>query len=101
MNGKKLVACVVTAALLTPFAVARTKKLAFSKVPVENPAQYAAFSRRMPEAGMALHALDRLTFGPRPDDLELVNQLGLEKWLDFQLHPEKIRENPLLAQKLE
>ena len=34
-----------------------------------------------------LHALNRFTFGPRPGDLELVRQLGLDQWLELQLHP--------------
>lgn len=46
------------------------------------------------------HALDRLTFGARPGDVERVRALGLKKWLDLQLHPERIPENPALAAKL-
>ncbi|MDQ2899570.1 MAG: DUF1800 family protein [Acidobacteriota bacterium] len=44
--------------------------------------------------------LSRLTFGPRPGDVERVRQLGLDKWIDRQLHPESIPENPLLEAKL-
>ena len=39
-----------------------------------------------------LHALNRFTFGPRPCDLEAVRAMGLEKWLDGQLHPASIDE---------
>lgn len=46
------------------------------------------------------HALDRLTFGARPGDLEAVRKTGLKKWIDQQLHPERIAENPALEQKL-
>jgi uncharacterized protein (DUF1800 family) len=45
-------------------------------------------------------ALNRLTFGPRPGDLERVRALGLKKWIDQQLHPEQISENPVLLEKL-
>ncbi len=38
----------------------------------------------------ALHALNRLTFGPRPGDVERVTATGVDKWIDQQLHPEKI-----------
>ena len=31
------------------------------------------------------HALSRLTFGPRPDDVERVRKMGLDKWIDRQL----------------
>ncbi len=49
----------------------------------------------------ALHALNRLTFGPRPGDLEVINQTGVDRWIEFQLHPESISENPLLETKLQ
>jgi uncharacterized protein (DUF1800 family) len=49
-----------------------------------------------------LHALNRLTFGPRPGDLEAVRAMGpyntgLDKWFDQQLHPENIDETDLDA----
>jgi len=44
-----------------------------------------------------LHALNRLTFGPRPGDLEAVRSVGLEKWFDLQLHPASIDEADLVA----
>jgi len=43
----------------------------------------------------ALHALNRLTFGPRPGDLQRVEQMGLEKWIDQQLHPEQLDDSAL------
>jgi uncharacterized protein (DUF1800 family) len=46
------------------------------------------------------HALNRLTFGPRPADVEAVRKTGLKKWIDQQLHPERIAENPVLEAKL-
>ncbi len=48
-----------------------------------------------------LHALNRLTFGPRPGDIEAVRTLGLDRWLDEQLHPATLDEpalNTRLAQ---
>lgn len=47
-----------------------------------------------------LHALNRLSYGPRPGDIEAVRQMGLEKWIDLQLHPERIAENPALNELL-
>lgn len=47
-----------------------------------------------------LHVLNRLTFGPRPADVEEVRQKGLQKWIDQQLHPDNITENPELEAKL-
>ena len=42
-----------------------------------------------------LHALNRLAYGPRPGDVEHVRQIGLEKWIDQQLHPESIDDSAL------
>lgn len=47
----------------------------------------------------ALHALDRLTFGPRPGDVQAVTAMGVDKWIELQLHPEKI-DNAALDAKL-
>jgi uncharacterized protein (DUF1800 family) len=45
----------------------------------------------------ALHALNRLTFGPRPGDLQQVMATGVDRWIDLQLHPEKIDDSALNA----
>src|SRR5260370_1742606 len=45
-------------------------------------------------------ALNRLTFGARPGDIEAVRRLGVEKWIELQLHPERIAENPALEARL-
>jgi uncharacterized protein (DUF1800 family) len=47
-----------------------------------------------------VHALNRLTFGPRPGDLDQIEKMGLKKWIDLQLHPDRIAENQLLQEKL-
>jgi uncharacterized protein (DUF1800 family) len=52
---------------------------------------------RMDEAQRALHALNRLTFGPRPGDVAKVTQMGVDKWIEQQLHPEKIDDSALQA----
>ena len=62
---------------------------------------YSRFQKKLSKDQQILHALDRLTFGPRPGDVEAVKKMGLKKWIDLQLHPERIAENPELARKLE
>lgn len=57
-------------------------------------------TEKLPKSDQILHALNRLTFGPRPGDVDAVNKLGLKKWIDLQLHPDRIPENPDLAQRL-
>src|SRR5271156_7100508 len=47
-----------------------------------------------------LHALNRLAYVPRPGDVERIRQMGLEKWIDQQLHPESI-DDSVLDKRLE
>ncbi len=55
---------------------------------------------QMPLDQKVLHALNRLTFGARPADLQAINQKGLDQWIEQQLHPQAVPENPLLEAKL-
>src|SRR5579863_6053943 len=63
-------------------------------------ADYTAFRHKIPKDDQIVHALDRLTFGPRPGDVEAVKKLGLKKWIDQQLHPDRIPENSEVAAHL-
>ncbi len=49
----------------------------------------------MDEQKRAVHALNRLTFGPRPGDVQRVAQMGVDKWIELQLHPERIDDSAL------
>ena len=51
----------------------------------------------MDQRQRALHALNRLAFGPRPGDVERVAAMGVDKWIDQQLHPDKIDDHALDA----
>ncbi|HEX4348034.1 MAG TPA: DUF1800 family protein, partial [Vicinamibacterales bacterium] len=37
-----------------------------------------------------VHVLNRIGFGVRPGDVERVQKMGLERYIDEQLHPERI-----------
>jgi uncharacterized protein (DUF1800 family) len=63
-------------------------------------AQYAAFAQPLDKDHQIRHALHRLTFGPRTGDFDEMQRLGLKRWIDGQLHPEKVPENPVLEEKL-
>ena len=52
---------------------------------------------QMDESKRALHALNRLTFGPRPGDVEKVTAMGVDKWIELQLNPEKIDDSAAIA----
>ena len=41
------------------------------------------------------HVLNRLGFGPRPGDLERVRAMGLEDYVEEQLHPERIDDREM------
>ncbi|HKD08302.1 MAG TPA: DUF1800 domain-containing protein [Bryobacteraceae bacterium] len=58
------------------------------------------FEKRLSPDQQIVQALSRLTFGPRPGDIEEVRRIGLNRWIDQQLHPERISENPILEEKL-
>src|SRR5580692_7140963 len=45
----------------------------------------------------ALHALNRLTFGPRPGEVQQVMAMGVDRWIDMQLHQEKISDSAVDA----
>jgi len=66
----------------------------------KNPHDARQFLKQIPNQDRVLQALNRLTFGPRPGDVEHVRAMGLKKWIDLQLHPGRIPENPVLTAKL-
>ena len=47
-----------------------------------------------------IHVLNRLSFGPRPGDIERVQSMGIDNYIKSQLRPETIRESPQLKQKI-
>jgi uncharacterized protein (DUF1800 family) len=40
-----------------------------------------------------IHVLNRITFGPRPGDVEAVQKMGLRNYIEQQLHPESIDDS--------
>src|SRR5438093_2920170 len=58
------------------------------------------FDQKLTVDKQIVHTLNRLTFGARPSDVAEVRRIGVDKWIDQQLHPEKIAENPILEAKL-
>jgi uncharacterized protein (DUF1800 family) len=58
------------------------------------------FDQKLTGDKQIVHVLNRLTFGPRPGDIAEVRRLGVEKWIDLQLHPDKIPQNAELLARL-
>ncbi|HLK50339.1 MAG TPA: DUF1800 domain-containing protein [Bryobacteraceae bacterium] len=87
--------CRALASLLFLTVLAEAPALAKKKA-VEPP----SFQKEISKQSRIDQALNRLTFGPRPGDAARVQSTGLKKWIDLQLHPNRIPENPLLVEKL-
>ena len=43
----------------------------------------------------ALHLLNRLTYGPRPGDVDRVAAMGVDRFIDQQLRPDQIADQEL------
>ena len=48
----------------------------------------------------AVHVLNRLGYGPRPGDIQRVTRMGVERYIDAQLHPETLPLPASLERKL-
>jgi uncharacterized protein (DUF1800 family) len=44
-----------------------------------------------------VHVLNRIAFGPRPGDAERVRAMGADRYIDQQLHPERIPDSGMTA----
>ena len=67
--------------------------LALALAPLAVPAQAPLDHRELPADQQIIHALNRLTFGAKPGDVQKVRAMGLDNWIDQQLHPEKIDDS--------
>jgi uncharacterized protein DUF1800 len=54
-----------------------------------------------PSQAEALHVLNRIAYGPRPGDLDRVVQIGVNSYIDEQLHPDAIPLPEPLTRRLE
>ncbi len=97
-------ACCAAALLLVPIAArsARDNSPNYSALatPPANAAQNNSWAGRLPitelnETEAITHALNRLGYGPRPGDIERIRKIGLETWINAQLHPESINDDAL------
>jgi uncharacterized protein (DUF1800 family) len=61
---------------------------ALAEAPVNAP-------QKLTDQQKVLHALNRLTFGPRPGDVQAVEKMGLHAWFEQQLNPQSIDDSAL------
>jgi uncharacterized protein (DUF1800 family) len=84
-------------ALLALVALAGCGRAASAPTPVAD----ATNVTQLADDRRIVHTLNRLTYGPRPGDLERVRAIGLPAWIERQLRPETIddtRAEGLLAE---
>ena len=66
----------------------RLSALAFALLLVAAAPAPPAIRGRLPVGrGAVVHALNRLTYGPRPGDVERVKAIGLQKWIERSWRP--------------
>jgi uncharacterized protein (DUF1800 family) len=58
--------------------------------PAASASPAAALTAPLDQADRARQALSRLTFGARPQDLAAIERMGVDRWIDRQLHPDDI-----------
>src|SRR5260370_41635048 len=76
-----------------PLWIAATLTLARSlATQIPPPAPPAA---AMTARDSALHALNRLAYGPRPAEVDSVARFGVMRWIERQLDPDRIDDKPL------
>ncbi len=61
--------------------------------PIASAKKKSAGPSAMDERKRAVHALNRLAFGPRPGEVERVEAMGVDRWIEQQLRPDKIDDS--------
>ena len=89
--AKTILSVTLIAALAAPAAPQTTTHTAPAK------SSSATSSGTLNDTQKALHAWNRLAFGPRPGDVQAVLAKGLPAWIEDQLHPESIDDGALNA----
>jgi uncharacterized protein (DUF1800 family) len=85
---RSLAGCLMLTLLQAPTALLASPSLLGKRSPDQKP---------LSEEERATQALNRLTFGPRPGDVQRVEAIGVKKWVDMQLNPESIDDSLLEA----
>jgi uncharacterized protein (DUF1800 family) len=75
----------IVAALATSGAIGAAEQAKSAAVPAK------------PDDRTIVHVLNRLGFGPAPGDIGRVREMGLQTYIDHQLHPERIADTEMAA----
>src|SRR5882762_9085201 len=74
-------------------AIASTRLAAFTLAALLLAASAARAQEKPSDREEIVHILNRITFGPRPGDVEAVEKMGLQAYIQQQLHPESIDDS--------
>ena len=94
MRIKKLL--IISAALLSVAPIGASAQRSGAKAPQKTVIARSDV-RELPADQQIIQTLNRLTFGARPGDAQKVRAIGLDNWIDQQLHPEKINDDAINA----
>jgi uncharacterized protein (DUF1800 family) len=98
LAGMIFIFIVAASTFAGPYLLAASdKKGSKGKSPETSKALRGLPTEALAEDEAILQALNRLGFGPRPGDVERVKEMGLQKWIDRQLHPDSIDDSALDA----
>jgi uncharacterized protein (DUF1800 family) len=89
--------CRLLVATVLLVAAGLTTQFALGRKPDHKKDKSSGATTQMDAQKRAVHALNRLTFGPRPGDVDRVTKMGVDKWIELELHPEKIDDSALDA----
>jgi uncharacterized protein (DUF1800 family) len=64
----------------------------FGAAPTAEPAGLSVGPREQDATQQVNHVLSRLTFGAKPGDVAMMREIGVDRWIDRQLHPERITD---------
>src|SRR5437763_11580891 len=94
MRITKLVA--MSAALLSVAPIGASAQRSGTKAPAKTVIARSDV-RELPADQQIIQALSRLTFGARPGDVQQVRAVGLDNWIELQLHPDRINDDAMNA----
>src|SRR4029077_3693471 len=98
LPGMIVIFLLAAATFAAPYLLAATdKKDSKGKTAGSSKVWKGLPTEELTEDEAILQALNRLGFGPRPGDLERVREMGLQKWVEQQLHPDSINDSALDA----
>ncbi|HXC24978.1 MAG TPA: DUF1800 domain-containing protein [Gemmatimonadaceae bacterium] len=84
---------ILSATALASPIVAQTVRPASMAGNIRSTNSSAPADREQTADQQVLQVLNRLAFGPRPGDVATVRRIGIDAWIDQQLHPERIDDS--------